>query len=66
MRIETWLIPLCIVLSALLGHEYRKSEPNDKTRSFAENCDENKGIAVRDVHGKLRCVPMFAALKDAP
>lgn len=31
----------------------------NETHKFTQSCAENKGIAVRDLDNKMRCVPML-------
>lgn len=41
----------------------RDSSTKSKAQLFTRNCTLNKGIAVRDLDNKMRCVPTFSAAK---
>lgn len=46
----------CVAAVFYEDHQKRKAE-----RWFTQQCAGNKGIAVRDLDEKMRCVPTFSA-----
>lgn len=56
----TMLIPILIIGVVLAVRDYSKES---KSEAFTRNCTLNKGIAVRDLDNKMRCVPTFSAAK---
>lgn len=62
------MIVLAVLFSAwVIGFaNHFMSAKSDQRRSnnFSIQCAENKGIPVRDLEGKMRCVPMFSASRN--
>lgn len=54
----TMILPVIIITAILAARDYSKET---KAEAFTRNCTINKGIAVRDLDNKMRCVPMFSA-----
>jgi hypothetical protein len=51
-------------LLGIVGGTLRNCDCKKQSESvtdYSHNCALNKGIAVRDLEGKMRCVPTFSA-----
>ena len=48
----------CVAFASTLVDAYREKKEVEK---YSYNCALNKGVAMRDLEGKLRCVPTFSA-----
>ena len=55
------IFTVIFVITAILA--VRDSSRESKAEAFTRNCTLNKGIAVRDLDNKMRCVPTFSAAK---
>ena len=56
------LVFVCAFPLVIAGIYIKDEYVQSKEKSiFSYNCSLNKGIAVRDLDNKMRCVPMFSA-----
>jgi len=58
------LVAICAFPLVLTGiHISDAYKEQARVNIFSENCTLNKGVAMRDLDGKLRCVPTFSAAR---
>lgn len=57
----TVVLLIVILVTAMMGLSY-----DNRALQFSQNCTEQNGVSVRDLEGKMRCVPTFAAVKGKP
>lgn len=50
---------IAIGLCAFIAWAFIVKVQIDGEEKFVQSCTENKGIAVRDIDNKMRCVPML-------
>jgi len=56
------LYAIALVVTALMvAKPFLLIEDSPEAKKYAQDCALNKGIAVRDLEGKMRCVPTFSA-----
>lgn len=63
-RIELILVIAVVILglsfiSGIIFVHLDSKKLIDNENKFTQSCTENKGIAVRDLDNKMRCVPML-------
>jgi DNA mismatch repair protein MutH len=59
------VVCVAVMVAAIAVPVWESHTRAKEERVFSYFCAGNKGVAVRDLEDKMRCVPMFSAAKVA-